>query len=59
MNDSLLRNLLLANLVLWFIVALASTVIAHGTGMLLGGAGFQGSLCAYLIQRHSRKSLDL
>lgn len=57
MNESTMRTLLLVNLILWFVVALASTVIAHGTGMLLGGAGFQGSLCAYLIQRHTRRSM--
>ncbi|WP_189090493.1 hypothetical protein [Deinococcus ruber] len=57
MNESTWKWLLLANLIVWFLVALFSTIVAHGTGTLLGGAGFQGSLCAYLIQRHTRRSL--
>ena len=33
-------------------------ITARGTGLLLGGAAFNASLAAYLIQRHTRYTLD-
>ena len=58
MNDQTLKTILLVNLVIWFLVALGALITAHGTGLLLGGAAFNASLAAYLIQRHTRYTLD-
>ena len=59
MNDQTLKTILLVNLIIWFLVALGALITAHGTGLLLGGAAFNASLAAYLIQRHTRYTLEV